>query len=177
MSKEDESFLESKARAKKGQRGKSTETLIEAVLAEIKGSDPTFDYDRLPDTRMAGRIMPARVSDFTIFRKGQSFSLEVKEVKKDTWRFSLGKKPFPQFPRMQRRELAGCPGLLIVHLIHHRVWVYVWTRDITQGLKSLDCRLLQHYDSAKTVFAAAMVCRSASMKDGEPCGRNLGDRL
>ena len=160
MSKEDESFLESKARAKKGQRGKSTEGLIEDVLQEMKASDPAFDYDRLPDTRMAGRIMPARVSDFTLFSHGQAISLEVKEIKKDTWRFSLNKSKFPQLPRMRRRELAGCPGLLIVHLIHHGVWVWCWTRVIGGEPKSLDCATLPHCANAKTVIKEAMVCRS-----------------
>lgn len=135
MQKDNETLAEAKARAKKGARGKSAEKQVEDLLAELKAARADFDYDRLPDTRAAGRIMPARVSDFTVFRQGQAFSLEVKEIKSGC---SLNiKSHFSQYPKMIRRGMAGCPGVLLVHLVEKGAWDWIDVSDIPEGAKSV----------------------------------------
>lgn len=134
-SKLEESFLDSKKRAKQGQRGKSAEAQVEAALQALKSNFNWFDFDRLPDTRSAGRIMPARVSDFTMFAGGQSFSLEIKELTKGT---RLGKADFPQLPRMARRAMAGVHSLLLVHLRELQLWVMIATVAMDANAKSWD---------------------------------------
>lgn len=123
----DESFAEAKKRKARGQRGKSAEDAVEAALKLLKEEYDWIDYDRLPDTRAAGRIMPARVSDFTVFAAGKSFSLEVKEISKG---FRLPKPV--QLPRMRRREMAGCLGFLLVHAKEAELnpWRVLWVDDL-----------------------------------------------
>jgi penicillin-binding protein-related factor A (putative recombinase) len=134
MSKLDESFEEAKARKSKGQRGKSSEAMVEAELQKIKDADETFDFDRLPDTRAAGRIMPARVSDFTLFFRGATASLEVKEVKSGDV-FKVDKKSLSQLPRMKRRALAGCRGFVLVHFLEKGGWAMRDTAHLEYGAK------------------------------------------
>ena len=119
---ESEGFKAHQQRKKLGSRGKAAESVVEAELRRHKEKYSWFDYDRLPDSRSAGRIMPARVSDFTLFINGTAVSLEVKEKKKGS---RLTKKDFPQLPRMVRRAQAGCPGAVLVHFLELESWAVV----------------------------------------------------
>lgn len=132
-SKADESFLEAKQRKKQGSKGKGSEAVVEQCLKQLKARHQNFDYDRLPDSRAAGgRPMPARASDFTVFCGG-AWSLEVKEIKKG---FRLDLADFPQFPRMRRRALAGCRGIVLVHLLEHQRWVWLDVEAMDKAQKS-----------------------------------------
>ena len=116
--KENESFAAHKTRKKKGSQGKASETQVQDALTKFKAAYPFFDFDRLPDTRSAGTLMPSQVSDYTVFCRGQAYSLEVKEISKG---FRLPK--FVQLPRMLRREKSGAHGVVLVHFIEHSIWV------------------------------------------------------
>ncbi len=134
----EESFEEARARRRLGRKGKSAESRVETILTGLR-MDGQLDYDRLPDTRSAGRIMPARVSDFTLFFAGKAASLEVKEmkVKKKGPNIRLNiKSGFPQFPRMLLRERTGCLGYLLVHNVEMVLWVMVPVTLLPRGVKS-----------------------------------------
>ena len=109
-SHENETLAERKVRLERGSRGKSAESKVQDVLSEWRVVNQEFDFDRLLDSKSAGKIVAAQVSDFLIFHRGRSATLEVKQIKKGT---RLAKSKFPQHPRMLRRELTGCKGFLI----------------------------------------------------------------
>jgi len=132
--KDNETFTEAKARRSKGLRGKRAENLVEKALKELKEASAHFDYDRLPDTRSAGRIMPAQVADFTMLYHGKAFCLEVKEVKKGK-RLNI-KSAFRQYPRMLRRSMAGATGLLLIFSVEEDSWFILDVLDIPKKVKS-----------------------------------------
>jgi hypothetical protein len=121
----EETFLEAKARQAKGQRGKSSETVVEDVLKALRDSRPHFIFQRNQDARAAGRPMPAAVSDFIVVCHGQASTLEVKEVKSGT-----RLRKFDQLPRQQRWEMAGVQGLVLVHFVENDRWALAWTKDL-----------------------------------------------
>ena len=115
--KENESFLEHKARKRKGSQGKSSETAVHSALVKFKAGNPCFDFDRNYDTRSAGALLPAGVSDYTLFCRGNSYALAVKEISKGT---RLPK--FKQLPRLNRRTYAGVFCLVLVHFVEVDAW-------------------------------------------------------
>jgi len=119
MSKEDDSFLEAKARRKKGAQGKSAEDKVQDELALLRLSNITFDFDRLLDSRAAGRVVAPTVADFTFCYKGRAGALEVKSMK-DGHRLAYSK--FPQYPRMLRRAGAGGLCLVVVYIEDVKQW-------------------------------------------------------
>lgn len=115
---EQESFAQHKARKEKGQRGKASEDTVQGVLTGFKAKHLTFDFDRIYDTRSAGRPLPPRVSDFTVFVLGRAYALEVKEVKTGS-----RLKKFVQLPRLHRRFQAGVYGYVLAHFLESGTWV------------------------------------------------------
>jgi hypothetical protein len=159
--REDESFLEARVRRRKGSRGKSAEAVVEDVLKRMKEENPHFDFDRLPDTRAAGRIMPARVSDFLLFfaNEGQAISiaLEVKSLEKGC-RLNI-KSKFPQLPRMRRRELAGCGGYLLAQVKPLSKWFMLPIAEVPSDVKSIlfDPERHRHSDDVETLIKEVLV--------------------
>lgn len=151
---EGESFAAHKTRKKKGSQGKASETQVQGALTKFKAAYSFFDFDRLPDTRSAGTLMPAQVCDCTVFCRGQAYSLEVKEISKG---FRLPK--FVQMPRMLRREKVGVPGIVLVHFLEKNVWVakglnWFDTGDASWDLtptKATDC---DYYGAAEAALRA-----------------------
>lgn len=119
MSKEDEGFLEAKARRKRGTQGKPAEEVAHKALAELRASNLNFDFDRMLDSRAAGRTVSATVADFTFCYQGRAGALEIKSMK-DGHRLAYG--DFPQYPRMKRRAAAGALCLVAVYVREIRVW-------------------------------------------------------
>lgn len=132
-SKENETLAERKARLELGSRGKSAETKVFDILSKWQKAGQNSDFDRLLDSRSAGRIVAAQVADFLLFFQGSSATLEVKEIKKGS---RLTKKSFPQLPRMVRRELTGCKGFLIAHTKEDDKWRVVRVANMALGAPS-----------------------------------------
>jgi hypothetical protein len=118
MKKHDESFLEAKARAKQGQRGKKAESVVQDMLKERQAAG-ILEFIRLPDSRSAGRPLPAQPCDYIVFHEGNSVALEVKEISKGS---RLPRKSFPQLPRMQQLGKVGVILLLWVYLKETNEW-------------------------------------------------------
>lgn len=116
MSNEDEGFLEAKARRKRGTRGKPAEEVVHKALALLRSTTMSFDFDRLLDSRAAGKIVSPTVSDFTFCYRGRAGALEAKSTKHD---YRLSYSDFPQYPRMLRRAEAG--ALCLVAVCHSEI--------------------------------------------------------
>lgn len=152
---EDESFLAAKARKKKGSQGKAIEDKVHTVLRELRAAHVEFDYERLPDSRSAGRPMPATVADFVGVCNGRGFALEVKSTSHD---FRLAGSDFPQFSRMRRRAQAGALCLVAVYHSTIKKWRLVDVSLlplITRGSFDLSEYLL--WDDFKTPFMATNI--------------------
>jgi len=119
MSKEDEGFFEAKARRKKGSQGKPAEDAAHEALAKLRATNLNFDFDRLLDSRAAGRVVAPTVADFTFCYQGRAGALEIKSMK-DGHR--LAYSDFPQYPRMKRRAAAGALCLVAVYVQDIRRW-------------------------------------------------------
>ena len=130
---ENETLAERKVRLALGSRGKTAETKVQEVLIGWQSKDRTFDFDRLLDSRSAGKIVAAQVADFLLFFQGGSATLEVKQIKKG---YRLPKKSFPQHPRMLRRELAGSKGFLITFTEEDNFWRVVRVTNMELNVPS-----------------------------------------
>ena len=145
---EHESFAQHKQRKEKGQRGKSSEDKVQEILSEFKAKHMCFDFDRVYDTRSAGRTLPSGESDLSVFCDGQAVALEVKEVK-EGWRLDK----FVQLPRIHRRSFTGVLGCVLVHLLEPGLWILVshlWLcNDINAASWRLDVPEFIKYKSAR----------------------------
>lgn len=104
----------------KADRGKKTENEVHKLLKAWEAAQPCREFNRLIDTRAAGRVVKAAAADFDFFqgptrqRHGSQHGLiEVKEVKHD---FRLPVKNVSQLPRLVRR--AQCGGYCVVLIFH-----------------------------------------------------------
>jgi hypothetical protein len=107
--------------------------MVHELLNKRKAENMSFDYDRLLDSRAAGRIVASQVSDFLVFQGGRAFTLEVKEMKTGD---RLPKGSFPQHPRMLRRDKAGCAGILLVRIADTGQWWQLYVADMPAGVPS-----------------------------------------
>jgi len=121
-----ETLAERKARLELASRGKSAESKVHDMLLVWEKRNRDFDFDRLLDSKAAGRIVAPQVSDFLLFYRGKSATLEVKEMKSG---LRMQRNKFPQHARMVRREYAGCRGFLIVNVIDTDSW---WVVRVTK---------------------------------------------
>lgn len=154
MSKEDEGFLEAKARRKRGTRGKPAEEVVHKALALLRASDLNFDFDRLLDSRAAGKIVTPTVSDFTFCCRGRAGALEAKSTRHD---YRLNYSDFPQYPRMLRRARAGGLCLVAVYHSERRQWRLMdvlLLKFITRG--SWDLSEFQLYPTFDAAFEEAL---------------------
>lgn len=128
-----ETLAERKKRKELSSRGKSAEKKVQEILTKWGKKVRKFDFDRLLDSKAAGTIVAAQVSDFLLFYKGRSATLEVKELKEG---LRISKKAYPQHGRMCRRDRAGCKGYLLVHTVSTEQWWVVLADDMTLGSAS-----------------------------------------
>lgn len=131
--REDETLAERKARKELSSRGKSAESKTHDILLRWSKKNRQFDFDRLLDSKAAGKLVAAQVSDFLLFYKGRAASLEIKEMKTG---LRLPKKSFPQHGRMMRREYAGCRGFLVVNTKDTNLWWVIRVTDMLLGAVS-----------------------------------------
>lgn len=100
-------------------KGKKSEDAVAKYLTDWH-QHPQREFNRLVDSKAAGRIIKAAAADFEYYtgevadvpRHGL---IEVKETEHD---FRLARAKVPQLARMRKR--ANCGGLCLV-LVHHSV--------------------------------------------------------
>lgn len=101
----------------RGQRGKSAEKQVEAVLKMLNTSSD-MAWARLPDTRSAGSFIAAQPADFLVSCGGMKF-LEVKSTK-HTYR--IAKDKISQLPTLRKFHMAGTPFAVLVEHSTQGVW-------------------------------------------------------
>jgi hypothetical protein len=107
-------------------KGKKSEDAMAKFLAEWSG--PFKEFNRLVDSKAAGRIIKAAAADFEYFSLMGHGLIEVKETEHE---YRLSRDKVPQLARLRKR--ANCGGLCFV-AVHHsttKLWRMVDTEYLT----------------------------------------------
>lgn len=99
-------------------RGKSAETATQKYLEVWQAGHPGREYNRLVDSKAAGRIIKAAAADFEFYYLNASGTstfglLEVKETQHE---YRLARDKLPQLPRLRKR--SKCGGMCLVAILH-----------------------------------------------------------
>jgi hypothetical protein len=99
-------------------RGAVAEKAVMAYLVKWMAAEPAREFERLVDSKAAGRTIKAAAADFDFHCLdsrgfGCSGLIEVKETQHE---YRLARDKVPQLPRLRRR--ARCGGLCIVLVLH-----------------------------------------------------------
>jgi hypothetical protein len=129
-----------------GQRGKTAEKLVQALLDEWNTKCVNFAYTRLADSRAARGMVKAQISDYIVWHKEVSIPLEVKSIEHD---YRLPKANLDQLPNLKKVELAGAYPLVLVHFKLSDVWRVAPTSYFEFGVPSWDMRNRSTYATAK----------------------------
>ena len=139
----------------KADRGKKAENDVHKALKEWEGAEPHREFNRLIDTRAAGRVVKAAAADFDFYqgptreRTGSEHGLiEVKEIKHA---YRLPVKNVSQLPRLVRRAHCGGYTGILIHHANEKVWrcaPALWLHSNKEGA-SWDLRGLPTFPSAK----------------------------
>jgi hypothetical protein len=104
-----------KSKSKFADRGKEAESAVQEYLEWWVARSVHREYNRLPDTKAAGRTIKAAPADFDFYSMVQDDSffglLEVKETEHE---YRIGRDKITQLPRMRKRAKCGgkCPILI-----------------------------------------------------------------
>lgn len=99
-------------------RGKKAEDAVASFLSSWAHESSEREFNRLVDTKAAGRTIKASAADFEFFallpdRTPCHGLIEVKETEHE---YRLARDKVPQLPRLRKREKCG--GLCFV-VVHH----------------------------------------------------------
>lgn len=109
-----------KTTSKFADRGVKAEKAVQKFLDLWEASSPYREYNRLVDTKAAGRIIKSAAADFEFFcrpdptRHASCHGLL--EVKQTEHHYRLAKDKLPQLPRLRKRAKAG--GICLVLVLH-----------------------------------------------------------
>lgn len=134
-------------------RGKDAEKKVHEALTAWVGDIGSREFNRLMDTRAAGRIVKAAAADFEFFSAGVHGLIEVKSVQHD---FRLPRGSVTQVPRLRKRALAGGVCLVLVHHSTLKLWRAVAVDYLLEGgdKGSWDLRNVETHESAAAALAA-----------------------
>lgn len=99
-------------------RGKVAETRVQAALKAWMGTISTREFERLVDSKAAGRTIKAAPADFDYHCLDSTSTptsglIEVKETEHE---YRLARDKLPQLPRMRRRSRCGAKcAVLVLH--------------------------------------------------------------
>lgn len=117
-------------------RGKDAENAVQKFLKEWAEQCTTREFNRLPDTKAAGRIMKAAAADFEFFYLAEMDDpvrfhglLEVKETEHE---YRLARDKISQLPRLRKRANCGGVCLAIVHHSTLKKWRVISARDLAE---------------------------------------------
>ena len=111
-------------------RGKKAEDAVHKALAKWAEGYADREFNRLLDTRAAGRIVKSAAADFEIFAPGVHGLVEVKEVAHD---YRLARDKLPQMARLRKREMAGGLCLVVVHHSTIKLWRIATAAQLAEG--------------------------------------------
>lgn len=97
-------------------RGKVAETRVQTALKNWMGTSSTREFERLLDTKAAGRTVRAAAADFDFHcldshDRPTSGLIEVKETEHE---YRLARDKLPQLPRLRRRTRCGAKCVILV---------------------------------------------------------------
>lgn len=93
-------------------RGKVAETAVQKFLTEWN-QHPQHEFNRLTDSKAAGRIIKAAAADFEFFMPKVFGLIEVKETEHE---YRLPRDKVPQLARLRKR--TNCGGTCVVLVLH-----------------------------------------------------------
>lgn len=129
------------AKEKIGQRGKTAERFVEAVLKRWNGQ-AHFAYQRLADSRTARAYIAAQAADFLYFSKGKSGFIEVKST---THPSRLTRAAVSQLPTLQKFSYAGAANIILVFHSELNVWRILYPGGMDSSVTSWDLREVPTY--------------------------------
>jgi hypothetical protein len=150
-------------------RGKDAEKKVHEALTTWVGDIGSREFNRLMDTRAAGRIVKAAAADFEFFSAGVHGLIEVKSTEHE---FRLARPNITQLPRMRKRELCG--GVCLVLIYHSTLGLWraatVEYLSTTGDKGSWNLMDLCTYETPGNALASASSLFSDMLDDG---GRTL----
>lgn len=134
-------------------RGKDAEKKVHEALTAWAGDIGSREFNRLMDTRAAGRIVKAAAADFEFFSAGVHGLIEAKETEHE---FRLARGKITQIPRLRKRALAGGVCLVLVYHSTLGLWRAVSVDYLMEGgdKGSWDLRNVETHTSAAAALAA-----------------------
>lgn len=136
-------------------RGKVAEKAAQKYLDGWSAASPFRDYERLVDTKSAGRIIKAAAADFQYYTPQQHGLIEVKETEHD---YRLSKDRITQLPRLRKREKCGGRSFVLLYHSQAKMWrvldVPFMAADPTGG--SWDLRTQASYSSVAAALWSAL---------------------
>lgn len=134
-------------------RGKDAEKKVHEALTAWAGEIGSREFNRLMDTRAAGRIVKAAAADFEFFCTGVHGLIEVKSVQHD---FRLPRGSVTQIPRLRKRALAGGVCVVVVYHSTLKLWRAVSVDYLMEGgdKGSWDLRNVETHESAAAALAS-----------------------
>jgi hypothetical protein len=118
-------------KSKFADRGKDAEKLAEVALKLWAGDLGAREFNRLIDTRAAGRTVKAAAADFEFFAAGPVHGLI--EVKETEHAYRLERSKVPQLPKLHRRVLSGGVCVVLVYHSTTNVWRAVTAEYLMAG--------------------------------------------
>lgn len=124
-------------KSKLADRGKVAEDKVREYLEAWASRDTRRDFDRLVDTKAAGRVIRAAAADFEFFcTNGVSAAAGLIEVKETEHPYRLDRKRLTQSARLRKRAKCGCAVFVVVYhstIKKWRVLSKAQTLDATVG--------------------------------------------
>lgn len=105
-------------------RGEKAEKAVQKFLTDWANVSSTREFNRLVDSKAAGRVIKAAAADFEYFCKtayGEEFHglIEVKETEHE---YRLGKDRITQLARLRKRQKCGGRCFVLVYHSTIRAW-------------------------------------------------------
>lgn len=134
-------------------RGKDAEKKVHEALTTWVGDIGSREFNRLMDTRAAGRIVKAAAADFEFFSAGIHGLIEAKETEHE---FRLQRSKITQIPRLRKRALAGGVCLVLIYHSTLKLWRAVAVDYLLDGgdKGSWDLRNVDTHESAGAALAS-----------------------
>lgn len=110
-------------KSKLADRGKVAEDKVKVYLDGWAARDPRRDFDRLVDTKAAGRVIRAAAADYEFFcTDGVDSAAGLIEVKETEHPYRLDRKRLTQSARLRKRAKCGCAVFVLVYHSALKKW-------------------------------------------------------
>lgn len=118
-------------------RGKKAEDAVQKALTQWALESPNREFNRLVDSKAAGRTIKAAAADFEYFYLEEGYEARhshgLIEVKETQHEYRLARDKVPQLARLRKR--SKCGGFCFVLVLHSTtgLWRVLTVRELTEG--------------------------------------------